>query len=216
MAQLLEVPVEELHLPLHERRYPFRAANEAEQREINKRIGIVLEGIEDMLFELAREIAPRGFCRDDHEELVQRTRVHLWQYSLPRYDGRRKPSVKVSTFVFYCAGRFMRCAAASMLLKFERELRRCYGEGFDELQLESYSPDRLAHIADSIHADPLRFGFTPAEGRAIQGMATQHPDESKREIAQRLGYRHQSNFSNKIKTIQWHLASFDILDVATR
>ncbi len=82
------------------RRFPFRARNAAERKEIAEKVSGVMVGVEDMLYQLVRKRV-QSFMDDDHvQEIVQEAMVWLWQKSLPKYDAWRKPAVKVSTFLF--------------------------------------------------------------------------------------------------------------------
>lgn len=198
-------------------RFPFHADTPEDVPRINAAIGKVLEGVEDMLYKLAfKHIRQWSADRDEVEEVVQRTRIQLWNYSLPKFDTSR--CEKVTTFIYSCADRFIRSESrhrqrASLPTSRSQRLK-FFGDGAPPL-IRAAGPDtrldnRIEQIADKVRENPGLY-LTGAQVEVFNAMI-HSPGVLMKDLAKRLGYQRASCLSMMMRRIRERIAAIDIED----
>lgn len=179
-------PIVDSHLPRAERRFPFRAARPEEEDEVREAIGQAIEGVEGMLWLLARQTLRRLGGEADIEDEVQQCRLHLFTYSLPRFDASRHS--KVTTFARSCIANFFARSARNEMRKRYRR-RRVYtipSDSLDRQPTSSTGSDRpIERLAGQIMAQPEAF-LNPRHAAVLQELRD-HPEATREEAAERLG-----------------------------
>lgn len=205
------LPVEDAHLPRDQRRFPSRAATEAEQAEVNRDISDTLRGFDRMM----HQALYRQHIRKTHAEFTnayQRVCIGLWSYSLPRYDRTKS---KLSTFLYSAIRNLargeqqrIRSGAATS----ERPLADlCDGWMGDGLTSPDYAEDdRVEAAAARIIASPEKY-LTVAQVAVFRAV-TENPGVQMQDLAKRLGYK-KSSFSCAITRIRNRIRAISTEDV---
>ena len=188
--------------------YPFAGKDDATRRAID----IAVLGVEDLIHKLVREAFERADWAD-RDDMVQKIRVHLWSYALPRFDSTR--GVKVSTFLHTCirnqvrsffdkptkSGRKMRLAATV----------RLYAATEDDLHALDQSQDRdIEKLAGAVIANPAKFGLTPVQCRVLQAAVNAPPGTMTMTLADQLGYANPSSLCTVLVRVKNLIRNLDI------
>lgn len=196
-------------------RHPFKAKRKQDQGRINGEISKILNDIDKMLFKIARDILPEEVDSDTVHEVVQRCRIWLWQKSLPRYDAWR--GVKVSTFVFTCAGNFIRQEKRAMLRKVKNVELLPDGdiEPLTSLREADRTMDRkIEQLSRDIIENPEQH-MTPAQSAVFSSMLD-NSQMMMKTLANKLGYRRPSSLSMIKRRIRERLTSIPIEDYESK
>lgn len=175
--------------PLSQRRYPFRAARPEEEPEVRAAIDAVLKISEGLLWEYAYRFWPHA-CREILEDEVQLARVHLFEYSLPRFDATRHS--KVTTFACACIAHFFMCRARSEM----RKRRRTRSSNIlDYLPSPSTGSDRqIEQLAEQIRANPENY-MSKRQAEVFVAIQARGDTQELRQIAREVGYANPSSIS---------------------
>lgn len=94
------VAADERHLPLAQRRFPFRPLNEVEVAEVREAAGLAIMAMWPAIRKHCRRYLPSSRGGHDLEDAAQNVALHIFTHSLPRFDAHR--GVKLSTFLYRC------------------------------------------------------------------------------------------------------------------
>jgi hypothetical protein len=203
------LPVADPHVPLHLRRFPYRAAGPHEQDEVNAAITNVLRDCERMIV----GVALAAGCRDGvKEQAAAHVYEHLALVSLPRYDAQRpgRPT-KVSTFVHECVtrevGRFLFRRSRERRLLRERDARR---RSLETVATPDQHLDRrIERVARDVIARPVAYGLHPRQVRVLR-VLIENPASQLQEVARLLGYHHPQQLTAIVHRIRARLAAIDL------
>lgn len=194
--------------------YPFKAETPADQSRINGEISRVLDGIEDMLYQLARKRAKGQLDDDQVHEVVQKCRIWLWQKSLPKYDAHRERPVKISTFLFRCAANFIKQEMRSVMRHRVSRHRMNYIDPDLMLQTlqaqDTHLDEKIQAVAEDVLEHPEKY-LTGAQVEVFQTMI-QNPGMLMKDIAKKLGYQRASSLSMMMRRIRERLCQIDVED----
>ncbi|MGC4031464.1 MAG: sigma factor [Tepidisphaeraceae bacterium] len=189
--------------------YPY-AGNDTATREA---IDAVLRGVENMIRDEVRKYFP-GADAADRDDLAQKVRVHLWSYSLPRFDASK--GAKVSTFCCVCI-RFKLLGlqpkpprpGAKYLRRKPKPLRLNLMAD-DDLHAGDQTHDRaIEELARAIIANPEQFGLSSTQIGVLNAVIAAPPDTRTMDLARQLGYANPSSLCSTIVRIKERLTEVD-------
>lgn len=211
--EIIHSDCNEAHLPRADRRYPYKPLTPAEAAEVAAEVGSILHGVERMLYGAARKRLGNDAAVDD---VVQHTRLHLWQTALPKYDAHRVPRVKVSTFIYRCANNIMRDEIRALKARRRRTPDSFTSSGIDASRGCGAADDRLDRKVEALAADvlenPERYLRGPEQCAAFRAVTSAPTGMPIKEIARRLGYKRSSSLSTIMHRIRKRIAEIDIED----
>jgi hypothetical protein len=195
------------------KKFPFRAKTKAEQADINAQASVILSRVDNMIFDIARNVLPKDVDDDAVLEVVQRCRIWLWQKSLPKFNAWR--GVKVSTFLHKCATNFIRQEKRAMTRRrhITQTLDAAFLDSLDARQEEDRIHDRqIEALSLDIMANPSEY-MTPSQVTVFLAVVN-NPEQMMKVLAQSLNYRRASSLSMIKRRIRERLASIDIEEFA--
>ncbi len=134
------LPVDDAHLPRTSRRFPFRPANDAELPEVLADAAAAVGGAREIIRSVCRSSIPSWLHSMHLHDVVQEVSIQLIYRALPRYDARRRPQTKLSTYLYQCA----RVAALDQARRLQRRKNTV---GTATLDADLPGPDRSADAA---------------------------------------------------------------------
>ena len=192
-------------------KFPFKARSQKERASVNARISKLLMGINDMLIGIARDKCPKDFDSNDLDDVVQKTMIHLWQVSLPKYNAWRKPFCKPSTFLFRCAYNYV---SQEMRVISRARKTHMLCTGFADLELrqdrDRLLDVRIAALAEEVIRNPERF-LTPSQSMVFSTLLD-NEGKMMKYLAEILKYRRASSLSMMLRRIKERIAGIDIED----
>jgi hypothetical protein len=194
------------------RRYPFRAKKAADQPQINAEISKILCGVEDMLYQLVRRRVQQTVDEDRIQEIVQRCREWLWQRSLPKYDNWR--GVKISTFLYRCAGNFINQEVRAINRQHQSPNRVTVVDPevmFQTMQASDHAIDnQVEKVATDVLKNPEKY-LTESQAVVFRAI-TRSPGTQMKDLARRLGYQRASSLSMMLRRIRERITEISIED----
>ena len=169
-------------------KYPYRVGPERSPEQVRAAIDEALQGVDSMIYSVVRRRLA-GQTEANVQELAQRCRIHLWTYSLPRFDAHRTPNVKVSTFLHCCISRFVsqevrsesRARYRCKLIP-DGDLAACATPAPDE------SNDRaIEAFVARLAADPEKY-LPAAQAKAFRTYLAARPGAPMREMCHATGH----------------------------
>jgi hypothetical protein len=231
----LSVPVSDLGKPLAARQFPYRPATPAqigperaaqEQREVNANVSLILSGTEDLLYSIAWKMLGKYVTTAaDVDDVVQKCRVWLWKYALPRYDAHRIPRVKPSTFIFFTVNRWMMGESRTIRRRWDHPQHRSgtspdrhHAGGADALAAiiaPDCSLDRaIEAVAADVRACPEKY-LTHIQCRVFKAVQAS-PKITMTALARELGYHQLSSLCIIVKRIHQRIRDIDIEEASLR
>ena len=175
-------------------RYPFRRRPGESKEQHDERLAEAIRSVEPFL---QRELRRRRIHVSELDDAAQDVRLELLTRGLPAYDAEHPAGAKPSTFL-------MRCTAYAALAAAKRRTRRERREAtatlphFHWVQGPDWSDDIRGELLIArvlAHLDAL---LLPKQARVVRTVLA-HPHESRRELAERLGYSQDTTVSETLR-----------------
>lgn len=194
------------------RKFPYRARTGEDQKAINVQVSAILTGIEDMLYQLVRRRVQQTVDEDRVQEIVQRCREWLWLRSLPKYNAWR--GVKVSTFLYRCAGNFINQEVRGISRQ-QQSPARVASVDPEVMHQTMYSPDqsldrRVERVATEVLRNPQKY-LTESQVTVFRAI-TDNPGTQMKDLAKQLGYQRASSLSMMLRRIKERIVDISIED----
>jgi DNA-directed RNA polymerase specialized sigma24 family protein len=192
--------------------YPYKAISAADNVRINIEVSAVLKSIEDLLYQRVRKRARGQIDEDQIQEIVQRCRIWLWEKSLPKYDAKREPHVRVSTYLFQCADNYVRQELRSLSRRRIGRKKMTYVD--PDLMLhtvranDTHLDERIAIVAEDVLCNPGRY-LTAAQVEVFNAMVNS-PGILMKDLAKGLGYKRASSLSMMVRRIKERIKEIDL------
>lgn len=180
-------------------RFPYRVFNPDDPAEVERQ----RQAIGDLLIEHDRLInkavhsATHRYNRADHEDICQYVQMHLFRYSLPRFDATK--GTKVTTFMYQCAWRLALQGAKPKKLAIKASTNIYWGAIADRAADRQSTPyDPAYRLADRILTNPRNYmGRGPA--RVLTALIDMQaaPGEYSA-VAERLGFANVCSISTAL------------------
>jgi DNA-directed RNA polymerase specialized sigma24 family protein len=203
---------------MRSRRFPYRATNPTEADEIRLLINGFLTTLRPEISRMvARYIRVRP--NEDHEDVVQDTLLHIFEYTIPRYDlSRRGPGGRPASFKT-----FLRRAARNYILDQSkrriRERTRARPAATPAGDLDSLAARgdvqydrRVVSLAKAVMSHPERY-MPPTQVRVFNVWLA-NDRLSSRDLALLLGYHREDSLHMAMTRIRRSVAKINIYDHA--
>lgn len=193
--------------------FPFKITEDMSKEEVDEitqKANQIIITIDDMIHNLVRKRF-RILDRDDHEEIVQRCRMWLWERPIPKFDAHR--GVKVTTFLYECISRFCGQEVRRIINynKKDSKINADKPEGYlyECVANDEFVDRKIVAIAKSVVDNPELY-MTKSQARAFKKIYNSENGKLKRDIAKDMGYKRPSSLSVRLKTIYEKIGEIDI------
>ncbi len=173
--------------------------------------GVVLLGIDDMIYKRVRSHLKNNQDENTVDEIVQQCRQNIWARSLPKFDSTR--GVKLTTFLYACIDNFVRQALRELSRGAARRHEiyadpECMGQTLAD---HDHSQDRnVEAIAQDILDNPHLYLTKKQE--AVFRNKVGNPKQMVKDLAVQLDYRQASSLSMMIRRVKDRVGEVSIED----